>query len=384
MTGSVSKVSSKKRIVLVGAQPDYITKLRGQLLRDLVAAGHDVWAVGQERDPAVEEQLLAWGVRYAVVPISRRGLAPLADFRTLLAFHRFFRSVRPDSMLVYTTKSIVWGLIGAWTARVPQRFAMVAGRGMALIEQPGFKATTLRYLTMLLLKISLNFAHGVVFQNDEDMAMFQSYRLVPQSTPVVRVFGSGVELDLFPSRELPSGPITFLLIGRLLKRKGVAEFVTAATKVRAQFPFARFVVVGGEDKGPDAIDTALLEKWRREGVVDFRGFEENVKPYLAASHVFVLPSIAEGVPRSALEALATGRAVITTNAAGCRDTVVAGRNGAQIAFGDSDALAAEMAFLASNPDAVRRAGQESRKIAEERFDARAVSREIIAMMGLKV
>jgi glycosyltransferase involved in cell wall biosynthesis len=371
------------RIAIVGAQPDYITKLRGQLLRDLVAAGHEVWAVGQENDPAVEKQLAAWDVRYAVVPISRRGLDPVADFRTLVAFHRFFRTIRPDSMLVYTTKSIVWGMVGAWAGRVPHRFAMVAGRGMALLELPGIKPTILRYLTMLLLKISLEFAHGVVFQNEEDMEMFKQYRLIPRNTPLLRVFGSGVELDLFQPRELPEGPITFLLIGRLLKRKGIREFVAAATKIRAQFPDARFVVVGGEDKGPDAIEPSTLNHWRQQGIVDFRGFEEDVKPYLAASHVFVLPSIAEGVPRSALEALATGRAVITTNAAGCRDTVIENRNGALVEFGDADALAKEMALLAGNPDAVRRASVESRKIAEERFDARAVSGQIMVLMGAK-
>ena len=374
--------TTRLRVALVGAQPEYLVNLRGQLLRDLVADGHQVSAVGAEENPEVAAILKSWGVDYAVVPLARTSLNPMGDLDSFRAFRNHFRRLAPDLMLVYTTKSIVWALLGARSAGVPRRFAMVAGRGYALVPQQGLRSTALRLITKALIAFALRAANGVVFQNDDDLELFRRERLVPARIPVTRVYGSGVELDKFPVVPLPSGPITFLLVARLLQSKGVAEFVAAARLVRAEVPDARFVVVGPSDPGPNAIPQAQLDEWKREGVVQFAGYSADVRSYLANCHVFVLPSIGEGVPRSILEALASGRPVITANTAGCRDTVIEGRNGYLVPFGDEQALAQAMKALAAGDLPLEEAARESRKLAEQRFDARSVSTGIRRAMGL--
>lgn len=382
MRSTFSEKGSPLRIAVVGAQPDYLVKLRGQLLRDLVHDGHAVTAVGTHEDHETSRVLQSWGVDYAVVPLSRTGLNPARDLASLRAFSRFFSRLKPDVMLVYTTKSIVWASLGAFLAGVPRRYAMVAGRGYALVRQRGFRATTLRLATKLLMATALHTLSGVIFQNDDDLDLFRRARLVPRRMPMTRVFGSGVELDRFPALPLPQPPITFLLVARLLQSKGIAEFVEAARRVRAAVPGTRFIVVGDSDPGPNAIPPAQIENWKREGIVEFAGYAADVRPFLAKCHVFVLPSTGEGVPRSILEALATGRPVITADTPGCRDTVAENRNGALVPFADPEALATAMLRYADGTEDLAAAGAESRKLAEERFDARSVSRAIRRAMKL--
>ncbi len=156
----------------------------------------------------------------------------------------------------------------------------------------------------------------------------------------------------------------------------------AARRVRAAVPGTRFIVVGDSDPGPNAIPPAQIENWKREGIVEFAGYAADVRPFLAKCHVFVLPSTGEGVPRSILEALATGRPVITADTPGCRDTVAENRNGALVPFADPEALAKAMLRYADGTEDLAAAGAESRKLAEERFDARSVSRAIRRAMNL--
>jgi glycosyltransferase involved in cell wall biosynthesis len=235
---------------------------------------------------------------------------------------------------------------------------------------------------MGLLALSLRAAHGVIFQNDDDMEMFRRTGLVPRATPVTRVFGSGVELDRFATQPVPPGPVTFLLVGRLLRSKGIPEFVAAARSVRREFPDTRFIVVGPADRRGDAISEAELEAWRKEGIAEFVGPVPDVRPYLARCHVFVLPSIGEGVPRSVLEAMAVGRAIITSDTPGCRDTVLQNRSGTLVSYGDSSALAEAMSRFVRDRRYLESAAEESRWLAETRFDARAVSLAIRRAMAL--
>lgn len=369
--------------MIIGAQPEYLTNLRGALIRDLLAIGHQVTAVGAFEHEGVRRKLEAWGAQYRVAPMQRAGLNPISDLGSLRALYRVVRDERPDVVFSYTIKPIVYGLPIAALAGVKRRFAMVAGRGYAFLPGKEFKRRLSRFLGAWAYRVGLAFANGVAFQNEEDRALFKDLGLIGRAKPTIRIFGSGVELDRFEQKPLSEGPPTFLMIARLLRDKGVADFAEAARIVKAQRPDARFVLVGPFDPSPNGLRPEEVGAWQKEGLVDYTGEQPDVRPYLAAAHVYVLPSrYGEGVPRSILEALATGRAVITTDSAGCRDTVEAGRNGYLAPQGDVAALAEAMLSAISDRARLAEFGQFSRRLACERFDVAEVNRSLIALMGL--
>jgi glycosyltransferase involved in cell wall biosynthesis len=233
-----------------------------------------------------------------------------------------------------------------------------------------------------LYRAALQAATRVVVQNPDDERDLRAARLLPRRKPVDRVAGSGIDLDAFPAVPVPEGPPRFLFVGRLLRDKGVIEYVDAARQVKLRHPEATFAIVGGHDPNPSAIGSDTVDRWVRDGVVDWLGETPDVRPYLRDCTVFVLPSYREGTPRSVLEALATGRAVVTTDAPGCRETVVHGENGLLVPVRDADALARAMADLAGDRERVVRMGAAGRARAEAVFDARRVVDTLTAALGL--
>lgn len=368
--------------MVVGAQPEYLTNLRGPLIRELVAAGHRVTAVGAAEHPTVCEKLESWGAHYRVVPIERAGLNPIADLGALAGLYRLFRRERPDVVFAYTVKPVVYGLPMARLAGVRRRFAMIAGRGYAFMEGQEFKRRLARTLASIAYRVGLSSAQAVAFQNEEDRELFRERRILPEGLKTIRIFGSGVDLDHYAATPLPEGPPTFLMISRLLRDKGVAEYAAAARIVKRTRPDARFLLVGPYDHSPNGLTPAEVEAWVSEGLVEYVGEVEDVRPQLARCHVYVLPSkYGEGVPRSILEALSTGRAVITTDAPGCRDTV-ADESGYLVQLGDAEGLAAAMTAAIASPDKLRAMGEAGHAMARGRFDVRAVNADLLGMMGL--
>jgi glycosyltransferase involved in cell wall biosynthesis len=231
-----------------------------------------------------------------------------------------------------------------------------------------------------LYRISFLRAEGVIFQNGDNLQLFVSKGLVPAERCHV-VDGSGVELSHFGQCDLPSGPPTFLLIARLLGEKGLREYVSAARVVKMVHPEARFELLGAEDSSPDRIPLREVMAWHAEGVIDYKGETPDVRPFIAACHVCVLPSYHEGVPRSVLEAMAMGRPILTTDVPGCRETVREGVNGFLVPSVDSRMLANRMLWFIENRNEWQRMGKASRALCEERFDVHAVNKEILRITG---
>jgi glycosyltransferase involved in cell wall biosynthesis len=222
----------------------------------------------------------------------------------------------------------------------------------------------------------------VLFQNPDDCAFFAGEGMLPDRVPRRIINGSGVDLAHFAPCPLPEGPVNFLFVGRLLRNKGLAEFVEACRILSAAgIPF-RARILGGLDPNPSGITRAHLDAWVAEGAVEYLGEASDVRPALAQAHVLVLPSYGEGTPRSVLEAMAMGRAVITTDAPGCRETVRQDHNGLLVPVGDAGALAAAMERLALDMPLIRRLGTGSRSLAEGKYDVRLVTADILAFMGM--
>lgn len=236
------------------------------------------------------------------------------------------QKIKPDLVLPYTIKPVVYGTLAAWATKVPHRFALITGLGYAFQEHNNTKYKLVNKIATQLYRVSLNKCQTVFFQNPDDEALFRQLKILKPSTPSFVVNGSGVDISEYTLADLPSQP-KFLLIARLLGDKGVREYAQAAKRIKEQFPLVSFDLVGRLDDNPDAIKQNEIDAWIKAGTINYLGELTDVRPAIAETSVYVLPSYREGTPRTVLEAMSMGRAIITTDAPGCRETVVDGDNG---------------------------------------------------------
>lgn len=374
-------VKGKKVVVLAGYAESLVT-FRGQLLAAMVRAGHQVVACAPERPAKVVEALRALGVEYRSVELNRTGMNPLKDLGGCLRLRRLFRELKPDLFLGYTVKPVIYGSIAARLAGIPRRYSMITGLGYA------FSGSTLRHrlvraLVCRLFRLSLPLNDKVLFQNPDDLSLFAEEGLIASKEQGVLVNGSGVDLAAFSPAPLPPGEPVFLLIARLLKDKGIPEFVEAARMLKERCPRARFVLLGPLDSNPAAISARQVAEWREAGIIEYPGETEDVRPFIARASVFVLPSAyREGTPRTILEAMAMGRPIVTTDTPGCRETVVEGENGFLVPAKNAAALAVAMERFILEPGLSERMGRASLRIATEKYDVHLVNQVIMSSLGL--
>lgn len=379
------------KFLLIAGYPDSILNFRGPLIAALQAQGLTVHVAAPDlpMDSPLRQRLDARGLVVHDIPLQRVGMNPWHDLRSLLHLYCLMRRVRPDFVLAYTIKPVIYGLLAAFLARVPRRFALITGLGYAFQGQADSGAGgrgLLRSLARRLYGLALRGARGTFFQNPDDEALFRELGILGAAARTVVVNGSGVDISEYAVSALPvlaegEGPC-FLLIARLLGDKGVREYAAAAASVKSRHPQAVFRLVGWIDANPDAIRQQELEAWTQAGVIEYLGRLSDVRPAIAASSVYVLPSYREGTPRTVLEAMAMGRAIITTDAPGCRETVVDGDNGFLVAVRSVDELASAMERFIQDPALVQRMGARSRVIAEQKYDVNAVNASMLREMGI--
>jgi glycosyltransferase involved in cell wall biosynthesis len=319
--------------------------------------------------------------------MQRAGTNPVADAKTLKALYTTIKAIKPDYILSYTIKPVIYGTLAARMAKAPHIFALITGLGYAFQTAENQPPSTTQKLIYSLYKKALPNCEKILFQNPDDMTLFRQLQLMPAAMSTILVNGSGVNLAHFEVIDLPQdeqGKIkpSFLLIARLLKDKGVQEYIEAAKLVKQQFPNTEFHLVGWIDENPNSITQSQLDEWVNQGIVKFWGKLADVRPAIAACSVYVLPSYREGTPRTVLEAMAMGRAVITTNAPGCKETVIDGENGFLVPVKAIEELAEAMEKFIIQPSLIESMGQASQKIATEKFDVQKVNETMIEAMGL--
>jgi glycosyltransferase involved in cell wall biosynthesis len=369
------------RIAVFGGHAPSLLNFRGPMLKALVDRGHRVFGLAPDFDPVTTGDLEAMGVACRTVALTRTGINPVRDLLTLASLARVLREVRPDLLLSYTIKPVIYGGLVAALLGVPRRHAMITGLGSAL-QGSGFRMGVLGALTKWLYRQGISRNHGIFFQNPDDRAFFDRNRLLASGCRVTLIDGSGVDLDRFAPAPLPAGPPRFLMMARLTRDKGVLDFVAAARILKGLHPEAECRILGPLDTNPTAITRADLGDWETEGVIRYLGERTDVRPELAEAHALVLPSYGEGTPHSVLEAMATGRAIVTTDAPGCRETVLEGRTGFLVPVRDPGALARAMARFCEDPSLAARMGPESRTYAETRYDVHRVNGAILGALGL--
>lgn len=371
------------KFLLIASDADSLINFRGALLDALVVQGADVHVAAPDLSPQslARARLEAKGLQVHDIQLQRVGMNPLTDLRSCYSLWSLMRQIRPNWVLSYTVKPVIYGMLAARAARVPNRFALITGLGYAFQGQEtgGFTRKSIHFIVKSLYRLALNGCHKVFFQNPDDQALFKQLKLVNSSTPTVAVNGSGVDIAQFSVQDIPQ-PVSFLLIARFLGDKGVREYAAAAREVKKLHPHTVFNMVGWIDDNPDAINKSELDAWQSEGDINYLGRLADVRPAIINSSVYVLPSYREGTPRTVLEAMAMGRPVITTDAPGCRETVENGVNGFLVPVKSVEKLVEAMTYFISHPDTLKVMGAASRHIAEKKYDVHSVNEVMLKEM----
>ena len=362
-------------LLLLGGNDRSLWANRGDLIALLLTEGWDVQAALPPQGAVHHTPL--HDIPTHRVPIERTGMNPLADLKAVRRVRALITKVAPDAVLAYNPKPVIFGGLALKALPDVHFVALITGRG-ALERRPGLKGWLAYYGLAALYRRALGRPDVLLFQNDDDRALFDRH-FGTERLPVVEVIpGSGVNLERFPRRPLPTEEPRFLMITKLLIDKGIREFVQAARELEKSVPRCRFRIVGGHDPSlPHALPAAELEDWKREGLIEFIGRVDDVRPHLAWCTVLCHPSYAEGTPRAVLEALSTGRPVITSDAPGCRQTVEECVSGFIVPPREHGPLASRMRILAREPQRVRRMAEAAWERARDVYDVHKVNARIL-------
>jgi glycosyltransferase involved in cell wall biosynthesis len=354
-------------ICLVSNTAWSIHNYRLGLLTGLAAAGVRVTIIAPE-DRAFAP-LKAMGFTCIPLPLASKGTSPLEDLGTLAYLFRQYRRLAPDVVFHYTIKPNIYGTLAAALARAPS-VAVTTGLGYVFLH-----ASRAAQIARLLYRLAFRFPREVWFLNPDDQNAFLEEHLLayPERARLLR--GEGVDLERFSVQpRTDDGTFRFLLIGRLLWDKGVGEFIDAARQLKADFPHARWQLLGPVGvANPSAISREEVQAWCDEGLIEYLGETDDVRPLIAQANCVVLPSYREGVPRTLLEAAAMGRIAIATRVPGCIEVVEDGVNGILCAPRDASDLATAMRHAVLMPAAERREmEQAARDKAVHEFDEKVV------------
>jgi glycosyltransferase involved in cell wall biosynthesis len=363
--------------ILLFANTDwYLYNFRRTLAQALRDEGNEVLLVSPPGPYG--ERLRALGFQWEAAPMDRRSLNPWRELALVGWLRRLCRRERIDLVHGFTIKCAVYGSLAARLAGVPARVNAVAGMGYVFTSDD-LKARMLRPLVRGLMRLALDGEGArLILQNPDDVALFRTAGLVrPHRVRLIR--GSGVDCRRFapaaqdPAASTPGHALRVVLPARLLWDKGVAEFVTAARKLRAQGRAIEFLLAGTPDPGnPAAVPSETLRAWVTEGVVQWLGHVEDMPALFGSVDVVALPSYREGLPKGLIEAGACGLPLVTTDVPGCREVVRDGVDGLLVPVRDAGALARAIATLHDDPDLRRRLGRAARLRALAEFDERKV------------
>lgn len=374
---------SIRRIAIISPYARSISTFRGHLIRKLVDHNIHVFVLAPDYTAELREEVRYLGAEPIDYTMDRVGMNPIREISAVFSIIKLMRTIKPDAIFGYNHKPVIYGVLSGMLAHVPLRYGMIEGLGFAFTPSDEFmlKRKLLRTIMLFLYRIVMPRTSKIFFLNKDDLADFQRMGIVNAKKAIV-IGGIGVDLGEWVPLPPQSRQITFSLAARLLKEKGVFEFVEAARLIKSKDTNIRFFLLGGLDTNPGAIPEQTVRQWVRDGILEWPGHVKDIKSYLAETSVFVLPSYREGVPRSTQEAMAVARPIISTDVPGCRDTVIHGVNGFLVPPRDPRALIEAMERFILEPELIERMGHESRRLAEERFDVEKINTRLIEEMLL--
>jgi glycosyltransferase involved in cell wall biosynthesis len=377
------------KLAIIGTTAVSLLGFRKDLIKYLVAEEIEVFALATDYTNETRSVVSSLGATPIDYVFSRSGLNPVTDLFYTYKLSNILRTLQVDIVLSYFSKPVIFATFAAKIAGVKRRIGMLEGLGYLFTAQPqgiiSFKVKMLRGIQVFLYRLALPLLEEVIFLNHDDPKdLIEHYDIEVNRFSILG--GIGLNLDEYPYSKPILEPIRFVFVGRLLAEKGVHEFLQAAQTVKLKYPATEFMVLGDIDEAnPGALSHNALEEYVEEELITHPGHVNNVSEWIAKSSVFVLPSYREGFPRSTQEAMAIGRAVITTDVPGCRETVIEGVNGFYVKPFSSDDLAEKMTRFIENKTLVKSMGLASHKIAVENYDSNKVNQELILILkgGLK-
>ena len=369
---------SKKSIVVLSSHTPSLFWFRTDMMKEFISRGYQVYALGNEEENRWTNKFAENGIAYQQIPVNRNGLNPLYDKKTLDSIKKKLNAIMPEKVFTYQAKTIIYGAMAANSLGITEVYPLIAGMGSAFLSR-SFKMRLIRFVMIALYRHSMKKCPTVFFQNHDDEKIFRDCGIIKKQK-IVLLHGSGVNTDKFTVMSLPNNPV-FICISRLIRDKGIYEYLAACKRIKNDYPDVRCLLVGPYDTNPSALKPEDIQPFIDAGI-EYLGEQEDVRPYLEQASVFVLPSYREGTPKANLEAMACGRAVITTDAPGCKETVVDGKNGFLVPIKDADAVYTKMKWFIEYPEEIEVMGLKGRKMAEEIFDVKKVNEAICEAMGI--
>jgi len=366
------------KFLLISPKNRTVWNFRGDLLKSIRNIGYDITVIGPDKTDI--DKIESLGVTFIEIPVNKNGTSIIGDLKYCKNLYHEIKKINPDVILSYTIKPVVYGTIAGWLNGVKNINCLITGGGYTFTST-SFKAKILGIVVRFLYKFSLSLSNNVIFQNKDDKDEFVVEGLVNKNKCHV-VNGSGVNMKHFSSSNYPE-TTNFFMLSRLLKSKGVMEYLEAAKKVKTLHPEVHFSILGKyEDKMQDAIDKDYLEELISTGVIERYDETTDVRPYYEKCSVYVLPSYREGTPRSVLEAMSMGRPIITTDTNGCRETVKDGINGFLAPIKNSDAVAEKMMYFIEHPEQIKKFGKASIEYCKEKYEVNMVNKNMMEFMGV--
>jgi glycosyltransferase involved in cell wall biosynthesis len=342
-------------------------------------AGYEVHIASRSGTIDEVEQLNQELLQFHPISFHRSSMGLWQELETLRELQRLYKKIQPDIVHHVTIKPVLYGtLVARWIGGI-QIMNAISGLGYFFIAQ-GWKSSIRKTLLLWVYRAILHSKKvWILFQNPDDQALFAQYKIIyPEHA--FKIKGSGVDLQQFACSSIPKGRIKIALVARMLWDKGVGEFVESATALTQQGLDADFLLVGSVDLGnPESISVEQLEEWSRSGVVKWLGERADIAQLLAESHIAVLPSYREGLPKSLIEAAAVGRPIVTTDVPGCREVVKDGENGFLVPAKDSKKLAVAIQKLINNPKLLTSMGKKSRLMAEQEFSIHQIVEQTLKL-----
>ncbi len=366
-------------ICVVSPRNKSVFNFRGDLIRKMIALENRVVVVGPNKEYL--EDLYELGIdKFIEVPFGKDKVDIRSDVSFCKFLYKIFKREKIDLVFSYTPKPVVYSCIAGRFAKVPRIFPMLAGLGRVYASN-SIRSRLVRWIQGRLYKFAFRKATKVIFQNKDDLDLFVKLRYLSREK-AVKVDGSGVDMNRFQFEE-PSKEPAFLMVSRIIREKGVFEYAEAAKIVKSKYPNATFKIIGAYDSSIGAIKPEELLPYTKDGTIKVLAEVKDIVATLKEARFFVLPTYYyEGIPRTILEAMASGRFIITTDWRGCREAIQDGVSGYLIPPKDSNALANTMIRAIENPEFIQKAIISSFIRCKEFYDVNVVNKKMLAIMGL--
>ena len=375
-----------KKILVIGGNAESLINFRGELIKRFLSNKLAVYASAGGQSNNLKNWFDKLDVKFIPLPLDRTGINPYKDFIFFIKLLFTIKKINPDIVLAYTVKPVIYGMLASRISNIKNCYALITGLGYALVDPKSLKQRVVNIIVSSLYKFSLKSVNLVFFQNQDDLNYFFKKKILTKSVKVKKINGSGVDLDYYSyiKPNFRKEGINFLLIARLLKDKGIYEYVSAAKMVYKLFPEKNisFSILGSFDSNPESITFEEVEQWNRIGLINYLGETDDVRPYIEKCSVYVLPSYREGMPRSVLEAMSMGRAIITTDVPGCKETVISGKNGYLVKVKSSQELATAMIKFIENDKLIEEMGLYSRQLACKKFNVHEINSIMLEEMKI--